>query len=246
MTLTGDEPDLELGASGEWVIMLQVRLYGLRIYQDFPDGTFGMSTENAVRDLQTQLGQSPTGVVDRETWEMLVHQEQQVGIQYQFQSPYDALAQLRYDLEHGGQRDGWGNHFEGDQPAGAQGGSPQHGEFSPDGQWQWDGSDWQAAAGQGGSAAAGASQYVGQLSDDGQWQWNGSDWQAADGHDAGSGTSGSDTYAANSQYAGQLSDDGQWRWDGAQWQSAAGGDGHVGLLSDDGQWRWDGVQWQAA
>jgi peptidoglycan hydrolase-like protein with peptidoglycan-binding domain len=244
MTLTGDEPDLGLGETGEWVIMLQVRLYGLRIFQDFPDGSYGMSTENAVRVLQTQLGHTPTGEVDRETWEALLHQEQQVGINYQYQSPYDALAQLRYDLEHGGQRDGWGNHFEGDQQDGSAEQSPQTGQLSPDGQWRWDGSDWQAADGQaaGSAGSAGSSSYVGQLSDDGQWRWDGSDWQAADGQSAGSTAS-----SGSSTYVGQLSDDGAWRWDGNQWESAAGGgDGHLGQLSDDGRWRWDGSQWQAA
>jgi hypothetical protein len=246
MSLTGDEPDLELGASGEGVVLLQVRLYGLHI---------GMSTENAVRELQSQLGLDNDGVVNRETWEAILHQEQQVGIQYQYMSPYDALDQLLYDMQHGGQRDGWGNvdpdgqRFDtsGNQVATHEGqdGSHQPGQLSPDGQWRWDGSDWQAADGHGGSGSGGSavgSEHVGKLSDDGQWRWDGSDWQAADGQHAGA----SDSYASNSEHVGKLSDDGQWRWDGGQWQAAGGADGHVGQISDDGQWRWDGSQWQAA
>jgi hypothetical protein len=66
---------------------------------------------------------------------------------------------------------------------------------SEDGQWWWDGTQWQAvgtAQGAGAGAAASApsdpaqasaapatSNAVGQLSDDGQWQWDGTAWQPA-------------------------------------------------------------------
>ncbi|HUZ69158.1 MAG TPA: hypothetical protein VMU65_05550 [Candidatus Saccharimonadales bacterium] len=68
---------------------------------------------------------------------------------------------------------------------------PPDAQRSEDGQWWWDGSQWQPVGPQGdaGSAsaasaaeqAAGAAQTAtpasGQLSDDGQWQWDGSQWQ---------------------------------------------------------------------
>jgi peptidoglycan hydrolase-like protein with peptidoglycan-binding domain len=152
MTLTGEEPDLQLGDTGEGVILLQVRLYGLQLLRDVPDGAYGMSTENAVRMLQSQLGLDNTGEVTRETWEGIVHLEQQYSIQYQYMSPYDALGQIQYDLQH---------------PAQSESG---HGQLSEDGLWRWDGTQWQSASADG---------YAGQLSEDGQWRWDGSQWQPA-------------------------------------------------------------------
>src|SRR5882757_1838219 len=170
MTLTGDEPDLELGASGEFVVLMQVRLYSLQLFHEIPDGTYGSTTENAVRLLQSQVGQDNTGMVTRETWEALLHQEQQYSIHYQFNSPYDAVDQLLQDLQHP------------EQPSGAfpllQ---PQPGQLSADGQWHWDGSQWLAAGGAGQQQAA-------HLSEDGQWQWDGTDWQPA--HAGGAAQSG--------------------------------------------------------
>ena len=244
-SLSGDEPDLELGATGEGVLLLQVRLYALGLYRQVPDSTYDSATEQAVRELQSQLGLDNSGEVDRATWEALFHQEQQYGIHYQYQSPYDALAQINYDLEHPG-----------DAAGGAYGGG---GDLSPDGQWRWDGTDWQPAGGAqdgGGYAAGGAGSGGGELSPDGQWQWDGYQWQAA------GGAGGAANYGADPGQGGggggELSPDGQWRWDGTEWQPAhAGGQGdgdgygggggdNVGMVSDDGQWRWDGTQWQVA
>jgi hypothetical protein len=63
---------------------------------------------------------------------------------------------------------------------------------SEDGQWWWDGSQWQPVGAQAGGAAtateaqpgqgaatAASSEAVGQLSEDGQWQWDGTQWQPA-------------------------------------------------------------------
>ncbi len=221
--LTGDEPNLQVGDSGEGVVLLQVRLYQLGYYRQMPDGTYDMATENAVRELQSAAGLDNDGEVTRETWEAIVHWEQQNGIRYQYQSPYDALAQLQYDLEHPQSRSG-------DFPTG----DPA---LSPDGQWRWDGNDWQPAGGAAGAAAEPTG--VGQLSEDGQWRWDGTEWVAAQD---GGGVTEADPGRVG---VGQLSEDGQWRWDGTEWQAAAG-DGYVGQLSEDGQWRWDGHQWQAA
>lgn len=239
--LTGEEPELQLGATGEWVWTLQVRLYGLRILQEWPDGVYNSATENAVRALQSQVGMDNTGEVDHETWEALLHQEQQVGINYQFFNPWDALAQLRYDVEHGGQRDGWGNHFEDV----AQGAPAYAGQISNDNQWVWDGNDWQPISGTAGAAEAlsGETYHLGQVSPDGQWQWNGTDWvEAAAAHPA------TDSSAPDS-YAGRLSPDGQWRWNGTDWEAASAPsdiDDYTGQLSPDGQWRWNGHDWQPA
>jgi Putative peptidoglycan binding domain len=221
-SLTGNEPDLQLGDSGEGVVMLQVRLYQLRIYRQFPDGTFDTVTENAVRELQSMAGQDNDGVVTQSTWESVLYYEQQSLIQYQYISPYDALDQLRYDLDHP-------QTASGDFPAG----DPA---LSDDGKWRWDGNEWQPAAAAGSGSA---DPYAGQLSEDGQWRWDGTNWQPAAA--AGSGSA--------DPYAGQLSEDGQWRWDGSQWQAASAGsasDSYAGQLSEDGQWRWDGSQWQPA
>jgi len=202
--LTGDEPELRVGDSGEGVVLLQVRLYGLGMYRTVPDGTFDMSTENAVRELQSTLGQDNDGTVGRQTWEAILHLEQQYGIQYQYHSPYDALSQIQYDLAHPNQGGQWGADgvWHGDGTDG------YSGQLSPDGQWRWDGYEWRPAqAGDGGDgygSAADAASGTGQLSADGQWRWDGADWQPV---------------SADS-YLGQLSADGQWRWDGSQWQAA--------------------------
>jgi peptidoglycan hydrolase-like protein with peptidoglycan-binding domain len=184
--LTGDEPELKLGDSGEGVVLLQVRLYGLGIYRTVPDGTFDMATENAVRELQSTLGQDNDGEVTRATWEAILELEMRYSIQYQYQSPYDALSQINYDLQHPEAAEGYG----------------ADGQLSEDGQWQWDGEQWQAASGGSGRQTGGG--HAGQLSEDGQWQWDGTSWQAA---------------SADS-HIGQLSEDGQWRWDGHQWHGA--------------------------
>lgn len=225
-SLTGEEPDLELGATGEWVVLLQVRLYGLRLLREVPDQTFGSTTEQAVRELQNMLGISATGEVNRETWEALLHAENQLNIQYRYTSPYDALDQIVYDLQHGVQRDGSGNVIQEDS-------SEYAGRLSDDGQYRWDGYHWQPVADGGQSAYSD----LGQLSDDGRYRWDGTDWQPVSASGGQVGDS----------YVGQVSDDGQYRWDGSTWQSTqTGGSDYVGQLSDDGLWRWDGYQWQAA
>lgn len=67
--------------------------------------------------------------------------------------------------------------------------------WSDDGQYWWDGTEWQAAAGD----AAGEPDPTpseeqlssdGQLSPDGQWQWDGTDWRAVVGFDAGTPDAG--------------------------------------------------------
>jgi hypothetical protein len=223
--LTGSEPDLKSGDTGEGVVLLQVRLFGLGLLHYVPDGTFNQGVEDAVRELQSSLGQDNTGDVTRETWEGILYLEQQAGINYQYMSPYDAVSQINYDMEH-----------------------PEDG-----GPYSWASPHRAAGTGEYGYDQYGQqqdnqyAQYAGQLSEDGQWRFDGNTWQPA--HDGG----GYDGSAVSHDYVGQLSDDGRWRWDGTEWQPAeAGGqqsdasDGYVGQLSPDGRWRWDGSQWQAA
>ncbi len=214
--LRGDEPRLELGDSGESVQELQYRLYRLGYYRQFPDGTYDMATENAVRELQSSLGQDNDGMVTTETWEAIVHWEQQSSLDYQFPSPSDAIDQLRYDLDH-----------------------PQQNEVSPDGQWQWNGTEWVAAGSAAAAGGATGGAPAGQLSEDGQWQWNGSEWVAA------AATAETGQHSGNHSDTGQLSEDGQWRWTGSAWVAATAQDGD-GQLSADGYWRWNGTEWVAA
>ena len=56
----------------------------------------------------------------------------QSSIQYRYNSPYDALDQIVYDLQHGVQRDGSGNVIPEDS-------SEYAGRLSEDGQYRWDG-----------------------------------------------------------------------------------------------------------
>jgi len=79
---------------------------------------------------------------------------------------------------------------------------PQDAPRSEDGQWWWDGAQWQPVSGATGGGAAAAteptaadatSSGVGALSDDGQWQWDGAQWQPVQGASqqaAGSSASG--------------------------------------------------------
>jgi hypothetical protein len=53
---------------------------------------------------------------------------------------------------------------------------PADAQLSEDGQWWWDGADWQPVAGPQASYDPNALQ-PDQLSDDGQWRWDGSEWQ---------------------------------------------------------------------
>ena len=77
---------------------------------------------------------------------------------------------------------------------------PPDAQRSDDGQWWWDGSQWQPVGVQGDAGGAAASA--------------GAASAAAQPADAGQ---------AATPASGQLSDDGQWQWDGTQWQPAQSG-----------------------
>lgn len=94
-TLSGDEPDLELGASGEHVVQLQDRLRGVGLLDKFPDGTYDDQTETAVRQLQNSLGQTGDGKVTQETWQALDQHMLEQGLQY---NPYAGPGQQHWDL----------------------------------------------------------------------------------------------------------------------------------------------------
>ncbi|HEV7203738.1 MAG TPA: peptidoglycan-binding domain-containing protein [Jatrophihabitans sp.] len=70
-TLQGDEPELALGDSGEYVTRLQDGLRGLGLFDRYSDGTFDDATEMAVRQLQGMAQLAGDGVVRRDTWEAL-------------------------------------------------------------------------------------------------------------------------------------------------------------------------------
>jgi hypothetical protein len=68
--------------------------------------------------------------------------------------------------------------------------APAGAQVSDDGNYWWDGSDWQPVSGGGvatdsGSGDGGAAQ--GQLSDDGNYRWNGTDWEPVSGDGSGDG-----------------------------------------------------------
>ena len=117
-------------------------------------------------------------------------------------------------------------------PAGAQ--------LSDDGQWWWDGTQWQpvpdpnAAAAATSAAASSAtetpttdpagatvptsSQGIGQLSEDGQWRWDGTQWQPVEGpapSEAGGGAAGSDPGSAQQPDAQDADTPVQWDFSNA-------------------------------
>jgi hypothetical protein len=103
---------------------------------------------------------------------------------------------------------------------------PPDAQRSDDGQWWWDGSQWQpvgdqsdaGGAGAATAAAAGevASPASGQLSDDGQWQWDGSQWQPAQ------------TGNQNAPAAGDTTGSGSTSVDAGAGGAGAGGAGAAG------------------
>ncbi len=72
---------IRLGAVGEQVRDVQHRLLGdgLRIDPDELDGTFGVSTQTAVREFQRRRGLPPDGIVGPDTWGQLVEAGYRLG-----------------------------------------------------------------------------------------------------------------------------------------------------------------------
>jgi Putative peptidoglycan binding domain len=154
-----------MGDSGAAVAELQQRLEHLGYYTGSVDGQYGESTEAAVREFQSAIGENADGIVGTGTWRDVSQHAHNAG----------------YDVNSfGGQ---------GDQGAAATqqysedtGGGFEVGALSEDGQWMWDGSDWQPVSATDPSGEQQQSPEVGQLSEDGYWKWDGTEWvPAADG-----------------------------------------------------------------
>jgi hypothetical protein len=62
---------LRLGSKNEFVIMLQTALRNAGLYKGTIDGTFGSTTDQAVKLFQTSAGLSADGIVGPKTWEAI-------------------------------------------------------------------------------------------------------------------------------------------------------------------------------
>jgi len=151
---------LGTGDEGEQVGELQRWLQHLGYYHGEVDQRFGDTTEWALREFQRATGRPDDGAVDVETWESLDRDAQSAG--------YDPYARDSAQDSAASQADG------ADESAG---------QLSEDGQWRWDGSEWQPVAQEPGADTA-AERHV---SEDGQWWWDGSQWQPVAGDAAPAG-----------------------------------------------------------
>ena len=155
---------LNPGDNGQDVTDLQQRLHDLGYFDQAIDGQYGDTTQEAVRRLQEAGRLDQTGSVDEHTWAQLEQHER-------------------------------------DQQSAQQQGS----YLSEDGQWQWDGAQWQPAGGVmlADSSPIGATQPAG---------------SGATQTQTAQQTTAQPTTAQPSM---QMSPDGQWSWDGTQWQPTA-------------------------
>lgn len=62
---------LEIGDTGDNVVILQEKLKMIGLYNPIITGSFGLATEEGVKAFQREVGIDDTGVVNNETWEML-------------------------------------------------------------------------------------------------------------------------------------------------------------------------------
>lgn len=84
---TGNRPSSETtavrviqpGNRGRAIAQIQYMLKGLQLYDGEVDGFYGEETEAAVREFQRSHALSPTGTVNRETWDRLVTSFQAVA-----------------------------------------------------------------------------------------------------------------------------------------------------------------------
>ena len=68
-----DKPTLRKGSKGEWVTLLQTKLYqlGYSLGASGIDGKYGSATEKAVREFQLANGLTPDGITGQKTWSAL-------------------------------------------------------------------------------------------------------------------------------------------------------------------------------
>ena len=144
---------LAVGADGDHVQALQEMLQHLGYYQGQVDAYYGDVTEEAVKQFQRVIGHQDDGQTGTETWQEILHQ-MQAGLGGAEAAVEEAVEQAAIQV----------------------------GQLSEDGAWQWNGTEWVAAAVQAAEAAVEqAAIQVGQLSEDGAWQWDGTEWRAAAG-----------------------------------------------------------------
>lgn len=131
MTLMGNEPELGLGDSGEFVYQLQDRLRGLQLLANGPDGSFDDATESAVRQFQSDVGLDNDGRVSAQTWQALDERLLGYGLHY---NPAAGPGNQQWD-HPAGNADPAATPSTTAEAAG--------GQLSEDGQWRWDGAQWQ-------------------------------------------------------------------------------------------------------
>ncbi len=139
MTLMGNEPELGLGDSGEFVYQLQDRLRGLQLLDKSPDGSFDDPTESAVRQFQSDTGLDTDGRVTDAVWQALDERLLAYGLQYN-----QAAGPGNQQWDHAAAAAGAeAAGAEAEAAAAATEAAAAAGQLSEDGHWRWDGSEWQ-------------------------------------------------------------------------------------------------------
>jgi Putative peptidoglycan binding domain len=140
-TLIGDEPELQLGDSGEHVTQLQERLRGLQLLDRYPDGAYDDATESAVRQLQQSLGHESDGRVSQYTWQALDEHMLANGLEY---NHYAGAGQQHWDLGEPAPSTVAASPSWQDAGSGTQNAfDPQAHQVSEEGYHYWDGVQWQ-------------------------------------------------------------------------------------------------------
>jgi peptidoglycan hydrolase-like protein with peptidoglycan-binding domain len=143
----------ETGQDGDHVRDLQGRLQFLGYYEGQIDGSFGQSTEQAVREYQTAYGESATGALDSYGAQRLRDEH---TTPYQYDSAvaesggYTANVQARREQQQAQQQ----QPEQGAAEAGATTDQQPQVGYEQDG-WRWDGQTWQPIDQQQGSADQG-------------------------------------------------------------------------------------------
>jgi outer membrane protein OmpA-like peptidoglycan-associated protein len=140
-----NEPNIAVGDSGEYVVLLQERLRDMGYYDGYPDGRYEAATEAAVRLFQEAMGLESDGQVQEVTWQALEPQTFD-------DDSYPASQQDDRQLSEDGQWwwDGveWRAVDDQQQQIAepAQATEEAESQLSPDGLWRWDGAQWLAVA----------------------------------------------------------------------------------------------------